>query len=187
MTRGRLTDERALSKTQLMLVHSNVLRRLARPLLPDGWSAGSFQTAGEVDTQRRALETLGARLAGLSIASFLCKCISSATVFFAGRQVEQSASVVFLVTVLSVQAVPSVVTLLLLHRFHFGSGGGDGRGSLMQSLLTRDGTAGAGASECGDRAAAAIRGEQAADDEAACGRRQERLELNQGGGSAGSN
>ena len=166
MTRGRLTDERALSKPQLMLVHSNVLRRLARPLLPDGWSAGSFQTAGEVDTQRRALETLGARLAGLSIASFLCKCISSATVYFAGRQVEQSASVVFLVTVLSVQAVPSVVTLLLLDRFHFGGGGG---GSLMQSLLTRDGTAGAGASECGDRAAAAIRGEQVADDEAAAG------------------
>jgi hypothetical protein len=168
MTRGRLTDERALSKPQLMLVHSNVLRRLARPLLPDGWSAGSFQTAGEVDTQRRALETLGARLAGLSIASFLCKCISSATVYFAGRQVEQSASVVFLVTVLSVQAVPSLVTLLLLDRFHFG-GGGDGRGSLMQSLLTRDGTAGAGASECGGRAAAAIRGEQVADDEAAAG------------------
>jgi hypothetical protein len=167
MTRGRLTDERALSKPQLMLVHSNVLRRLARPLLPDGWSAGSFQTAGEVDTQRRALETLGARLAGLSIASFLCKCISSATVFFAGRQVEQSASVVFLVTVLSVQAVPSLVTLLLLDRFHFGGGGGGG--SLMQSLLTRDGTAGAGASECGDRAAAAIRGEQVADDEAAAG------------------
>ena len=165
MTRGRLTDERTLSKTQLMLVHSNVLRRLARPLLPDGWSAGSFQTAGEVDTQRRALETLGARLAGLSIASFLCKCISSATVYFAGREVEQSASVVFLVTVLSVQAVPSLVTLLLLDRFHFGGGGG----SLMQSLLTRDGTAGAGASECGDRAAAAIRGEQVADDEAAAG------------------
>ena len=168
MTCGRLTDERALSKPQLMLVHSNVLRRLARPLLPDGWSAGSFQTAGEVDTQRRALETLGARLAGLSIASFLCKCISSATVFFAGRQVEQSASVVFLVTVLSVQAVPSLVTLLLLDRFHFGGGGGGG-GSLMQSLLTRDGTAGAGASECGGRAAAAIRGEQVADDEAAAG------------------
>jgi hypothetical protein len=168
MTRGRLTDERALSKPQLMLVHSKVLRRLARPLLPDGWSAGSFQTAGEVDTQRRALETLGARLAGLSIASFLCKCISSATVYFAGRQVEQSASVVFLVTVLSVQAVPSLVTLLLLDRFHFGGGGGGG-GSLMQSLLTRDGTAGAGASECGDRAAAAIRGEQVADDEAAAG------------------
>ncbi len=65
---------------------------------------------------------------------------------------------------LSVQAVPSLVTLLLLDRFHFGGGG-----SLMQSLLTRDGTTGAGASECGDRAAAAIRGEQVADDEAAAG------------------
>ncbi len=185
MTRGRLTDERTLSKPQLMLVHLNLLRRLARPLLPDGWSAGSFQTAGEVDAHRLALETLGARLAALSIASFLCKCISSATVFFAGGQVEQSASVIFLVTVLSVQAVPSLMTLLLLHRFHFGGGGG-GRGSLMQSLLTRDGTEGAAASECGDHAAATIRENQAVDDESACGRRQERMELNQGGGCAGA-
>jgi hypothetical protein len=178
VTRGRLTDERTLSKPQLMLVHSNLLRRLARPLLPDGWSAGSFQTTGEVDAQRLALEKLGARLAGLSIASFLCKCISSATVFFAGRKVEQNASVIFLVTVLSVQAVPSLATLLLLHRFYFGGsdgGGGGGGGSLMESLLTRNGTAVAGASECGDRAAAAIQGKQVADDE-----------LNEGGRCADS-
>ncbi len=161
-----------------MLVHSNLLRRLARPLLPDGWSAGSFQTTGEVDAQRLALEKLGARLAALSIASFLCKCISSATVFFAGREVEQNASVIFLVTVLSVQAVPSLASLLLLHRFHFGGGGGGGGGggSLMESLLTRNGTAVAGASECGDRAPAAIQGKQVADDE-----------LNEGGRCADSN
>jgi hypothetical protein len=85
-----------------------------------------------------ALQTLGTRLAVLSIASFLCKCVSAATAYFGRGQLEQSGSVIFLVTVLSVQAVPSCVTLLLLQRYHFGSSGGSG-GALMQSLLTGDG------------------------------------------------
>ena len=157
--RCRLTDERALSKRQLMLVHSELLRWLARPLLPKGWVAGSFQTAGEVDAQRVALQTLGTRLAVLSIVSFLCKCVSSATVYFGRDLGEQSEAVIFLVTVLTVQAVPSSVTLLLLHAYHFGGSNG-GHGSLMQSLLTRDGAATAAVSE-GD-AAAASQGHQAA-------------------------
>ena len=140
VTIGRLTDERALSDWQLMLVHSRFLRWLARPLLPKGWAAGSFQTAGDVDSQRIALQTLGNRLAALSIFSFMCKCVSSALVFFAQNQIsrfEQSEAVIYLTTVLSVQAVPSLVTLVLLHRYHFGPGGGGrGNGSLMQSLLT---------------------------------------------------
>ena len=145
VTIGRLTDERALSNWQLMLVHSRFLRWLARPLLPKGWTAGSFQTAGDVDAQRIALQTLGNRLAALSIFSFLCKCVSSALVYFAQKQIsrfEQSEAVIFLTTVLSVQAVPSLATLLLLYRYHFGPGsGGRGNGSLMQSLLTNNGAA----------------------------------------------
>ena len=54
--------ERPLSKRHLMPVHSEVLRWLAPPLLPKGWAAGGFQTAGEVDAQRVALQTLGTRL-----------------------------------------------------------------------------------------------------------------------------
>jgi hypothetical protein len=140
MTRCRLTDERALSKRQLMLVHSEFLRWLARPLLPKGWAAGSFKTAGEVDAQRVALQKLGTRLAVLSIASFLCKCASSAASYFAAEaiaQSEESESIIFLVTILSVQAVPSLVTLLLLHQFYFDRSG-SGRGTLMQSLLKRE-------------------------------------------------
>jgi hypothetical protein len=41
------------------------LRWLAPPLLPMGWAAGGFQTAGEVDAQRVALQTLGTRLTAL--------------------------------------------------------------------------------------------------------------------------
>ncbi len=43
----------------------------------------------------------------------------------------------FLITTLTVQAIPSAMTLLLLSRFHFG-GGGKSRGTLMQSLLSRE-------------------------------------------------
>jgi hypothetical protein len=43
----------------------------------------------------------------------------------------------FLATTLTVQAIPSAMTLLLLSRFHF-SGGGERKGTLMQSLLSRE-------------------------------------------------
>jgi len=130
-----------------MLVHSAFLRWLARPLLPKGWAAGSFQTAGQVDAQRVALQKLGTRLAALSIASFLCKCASSAAAYFGRGRIEQSESVVFLVTVLTVQAVPCSLTLLLLHRYHFGGGSSGGHGSIMQSLLPHDGAAAGKVSE----------------------------------------
>ncbi len=48
-------------------------------------------------------------------------------------------SIIFLVTELSVQGLPSLITLLLLQRFPFG-GGSNGQASLMQSLLTHQGT-----------------------------------------------
>jgi uncharacterized small protein (DUF1192 family) len=124
-----------------MLVHSKMLRWLARPLLPKGWTAGGFKTSGDLEAQRVSLQTLGNRLAGLGIFSFLCKCVSSATSYFA-RDVFAPASgnfeaIMFLATTLTVQAIPSAMTLLLLSRFHF-SGGGESRGTLMQSLLSRE-------------------------------------------------
>jgi hypothetical protein len=99
-----------------------------------------------------ALQKLGTRLAALSIASFLCKCASSAAVYFGRSRMEQNESVVYLVTVLTVQAVPCSLTLLLLHRYHFG-GSSSGHGSIMQSLLPHDGAATAGVSQ-GNAAAA---------------------------------
>jgi hypothetical protein len=136
VTRSRLTEERALSSRQLMLVHSKMLRWLARPLLPKEWTAGGFKTSGDAEAQRVSLQTLGNRLAGLGIFSFLCKCMSSATSYFAPASGNFEA-IMFLITTLTVQAIPSAMTLLLLSRFHFG-GGGKSRGTLMQSLLSRE-------------------------------------------------
>ncbi len=140
VTRSRLTEERALSSRQLMLVHSKMLRSLARPLLPKGWTAGGFKTSGNAEAQRLSLQTLGNRLAGLGIFSFLCKCMSSATSYFARDIATASGNfeaITFLATTLTVQAIPSVVTLMLLSRFHF-SGGGGSNGTIMQSLLSRE-------------------------------------------------
>ena len=161
LTRSRLTEERALSRRQLMLVHAPFLRWLARPLLPKGWTASGFKTSGEVDAQRVALRTLGTRLAVVSIISFLCKSASVAASYFARDQIAASAqleSVIFLATTFAVQAVPSAMTLLLLSRFHFSRGGGGG-GALMQSLLTREGVSVQVSSD--SAAADARRGQQA--------------------------
>jgi hypothetical protein len=164
LTRSRLTEERALSRRQLMMVHSPFLRWLARPLLPKGWTSSGFKTVGEVDAQRVALRSLGTQLAVVSISSFLCKSASVAASYFARDIIADSAqleSIIFLATTLAVntvQAVPSAMTLLLLGRFHF-SRGSDGRGALMQSLLTRDGVSSAMA--CDSEVAAARQGQQA--------------------------
>jgi hypothetical protein len=124
-----------------MLVHSKMLRWLARPLLPKGCTAGGFKTSGDAEAQRVSLQTLGNRLAGLGIFSFLCKCVLSATSYFA-RDLFAPASgnfeaIMFLAATLTVQAIPSAMTLLLLSRFYF-SGGGERKGTLMQSLLSRE-------------------------------------------------
>jgi hypothetical protein len=91
-----------------MLVHSKLLRWLARPLLRKGWTAGGFKTSGDAEAQRASLQALG-RLAGLGIFSFLCKCVSSATSYFVrdalGPASGNFEAVMFLVTNLMVQAV----------------------------------------------------------------------------------
>ena len=160
VTRSRLTEERALSSRQLMLVHSKMLRWLARPLLPKGWTAGGFKTSGAVEAQRASLQTLGNGLSVLGIFSFLCKSVSSATLYFARDLFSTSGNfeaIMFLATTLTVQAIPSAMTLLLLSRFHF-SDGGDSRGTLMQSLLSREDVSLALSS---DSAAAAASSQQA--------------------------
>jgi hypothetical protein len=177
VTRGRLTEERALSSRQLMLVHSKMLRWLARPLLPKGWTAGGFKTSGDLEAQRVSLQTRGNRLAGLGIFSFLCKCVSSATSYFARNLLAPASgnfeAILFLATTLTVQAIPSAMTLLLLSRFHF-SGGGEKTGTLMQSLLSREDVSLALSS---DSAAAAASSQQAQHAPDVAGLQEENLRL----------
>jgi hypothetical protein len=130
-----------LSPRQLMMVHSSLLRVLAKPFLPEGWSPMGFKTSGEVDVQRRALQTLCNRLAVVSICSFVCKTSSVALSFLARDHIVASLQLqtgLFLATILTVQALPSAITLVLLWNFLFSRDSSPGRATLMQSLLARD-------------------------------------------------
>jgi hypothetical protein len=96
-----------------------------------------------------------------SIVSFLCKSASAATCFArVDNDIFDAADpIIFLVTVLSVQGLPSF-NVLLLYRFHFG-GGSNGQSALMQSLLTQQGTLTIGHPGC--EAAVARQDQQAAE------------------------
>ena len=111
-----------------MLVHSKVLRWLARPLIPTGWIPGNFKTSGAIDVQRVRLEILGSRMFRLKIVSFVCKIVSVATLFFsAGDTIGPSErSIIFAMTLLTVQAVPIALTLLLFYRHLFSRDGQSG-------------------------------------------------------------
>lgn len=118
-----LTEEPVLKAHQLMMVHSKVLRQLARPMLPRGWTPGDFKTVGVLDAQRVKLETLGNRMFRLKILSFACKIVSVITLNYTRDILRIDAtqhSVMFSVTVLAVQVVPVSGTLLLFYRHIFG-------------------------------------------------------------------
>jgi hypothetical protein len=100
-----------------MLVHSKILRWLARPLLPTGWNPHDFKTTDAIDVQRVRLEILGSRMFRLKIFSFVCKIVSVVTLFYARDAISPSRhSIIYTVTVLTVQAVPNALALLLFYQ-----------------------------------------------------------------------
>lgn len=119
---------------QLMLVHSKVLRWLARPLLPTGWNPNDFKTSGAIDVQRVRLETLGSRMFRLKIFSFVCKIVSVATLSYARDTISPSHhSIIYTMTVLTVQAVPNALTLLLFYQHLVSRNGQSGTTPMIPS------------------------------------------------------
>jgi len=131
VTRSRLSNPGSLSKLQLRLVQSSSMRRLARPLVPEGWTPSIAQTTGEADAQRVTLLVLGKRLAVLSIFSLLCHSVCAFSVISGATDKWETT---YLVATFLVQVVPCSLTLMLLNGLFFG-GGSLGNGVLMQSLI----------------------------------------------------
>jgi hypothetical protein len=131
VTRSRLSNPGSLSKLQLRLVQSSYMRRLARPLVPEGWTPSSAQTTGEADAQYVTLLVLGKRLAVLSIFSLLCHSVCAFSVTSGATDKWETT---YLVATFLTQAVPCSLTLMLLNGLFFG-GGSLGNGVLMQSLI----------------------------------------------------
>jgi hypothetical protein len=119
----RLTEEHALTSRQLMLVHSKALRWMSRLLLPAAWTPGDFKTSDEIEEQRVKLELLANRIFRMQVFSFVCKTVSVASLLFAQSIDANERSIIFSFTVLTVQAVPNSLMLLLLSRYFFHRGG----------------------------------------------------------------
>jgi hypothetical protein len=107
------------------------MRRLARPLVPEGWTPSIAQTTGEADAQYVTLLVLGKRLAVLSIFSLLCHSVCAFSVTSGATDKWETT---YLVATFLTQAVPCSLTLMLLNGLFFG-GGSLGNGVLMQSLI----------------------------------------------------
>jgi hypothetical protein len=141
---GSLTEELALTSRQLMLVHSNALRWVSRPLLPVGWTPGDFKTSGLIEEQRVKLELLASRIFWMQTFSFLCKIVSVATLRWAPNIDASRRSVIYSLTVLTVQVVPTALTMLLFSRYFFSRGSDSAKDEIRESAednLIDDGAA----------------------------------------------
>ena len=89
--------------------------------IPPSWRPCPFQTSGDLEQWRNCLRTLGIKLAVISVCSFACKAVLVALNFFGvfphGSSLDLSMST------LLVEALPSLLTITLLIRYHSGSVG----------------------------------------------------------------
>ena len=103
--------------------------------IPPSWRPSPFQTSGDLEQWRTCLRALGIKLAVISVASFACKAVLVALQFFG---VLSDGSVYLGTSTLLVEALPSLLTIALLIRYHSGSVGAARGGDIGVSLLTRD-------------------------------------------------
>ena len=104
--------------------------------IPPSWRPSPFKTLGDVEQWRTSLRALGIKLAVISVCSFTCKAVLVALNFFG--VVPDGSSLDLSMSALLVEALPSLLTITLLIRYHSGSVGaaraismGDIRASLL--------------------------------------------------------
>jgi len=146
-----------LTKLQRILISNPFLRRMLRPyararalavhvvallrltpgirFIPPSWRPCPFQTSGDLEQWRNCLRALGIKLAVISVCSFACKAVLVALKFF---DVVADGSVYLGTSTLLVEALPSLLTIVLLVRYHSGSIGAAQGGDIGVSLLTQE-------------------------------------------------
>ena len=105
--------------------------------IPPSWRPSPFKTSGDVELWRTSLRALGIKLAVISVCSFASKAVLVALNFFG--VVPDGSSLDLSMSTLLVEALPSLLTITLLIRYHSGSVGaaraismGDIRASLLE-------------------------------------------------------
>jgi len=94
-----------------------------------------LKTSGDVEQWRNSLRTLGIKLAVISVCSFACKAVLVALKFLGALP---DGTVYLSLTTLLVEALPSLLTIALLVRYHSGSIGAAQGGDIGVSLLTQE-------------------------------------------------
>ena len=87
--------------------------------IPPSWRPSPFKTSGDLELWRTSLRALGIKLAVISVCSFTCKAVLVALNFFG--VVPDGSSLDLSMSTLLVEALPSLLTITLLIRYHSGS------------------------------------------------------------------
>ena len=104
--------------------------------IPPSWRPSPYKTSGGIELWRTSLRVLGVKLAVVSVCSFACKAVLVALQFFG--VVANGSSLDLSLSTLLVEALPSLLTIALLIRYHSGSIEAVGGSDIGTSLLTRD-------------------------------------------------
>ena len=110
--------------------------------IPPSWRPSPFKTLGDVEQWRTSLRALGIKLAVISVCSFTSKAVLVALIYFG--VVPDGSSLDLSMSTLLVEALPSLLTITLLIRYHSGSVGaarGTALSDIGTSLLTRHASA----------------------------------------------
>jgi hypothetical protein len=159
-----------LTKLQRLLISNSLLRCMLRPyaracvnllvlslcrdtrlkycltqcirFIPPSWRPSPFKTSGDVELWRTSLRALGIKLAVISVCSFACKAVLVALRFFG--VLPDGSSLDLSMSTLLVEALPSLLTITLLIRYHSSSMGaarGTALGDIGTSLLAQHASA----------------------------------------------
>ena len=105
--------------------------------IPPSWRPSPFKTLGDLEQWRTSLRALGIKLSVISVCSFACKAVLVALNFFG--VVTDGSSLDLSISTLLVEALPSLLTITLLIRYHSGSVGAEraiSMGDIRATLLT---------------------------------------------------
>jgi len=129
---------RPYARAELLLcydvIRMSVSRKLVR-FIPPSWRPSPYKTSGDVELWRTSLRALGIKLAVISVCSFACKAVLVALNFFG--VLPHGSSLYLSMSTLLVEALPSLLTITLLIRYHSGSIAAARGSDIGVSLLNR--------------------------------------------------
>ena len=106
--------------------------------IPPSWQPSQYQTTGDLELWRGSLRQLGTELAVISVCSFACKAVLVSLSYF--DKLQEGSSLYLSLSTLLVEALPTLITIVLLTRYHgrsaFAARGAVGLSDIGTSLLT---------------------------------------------------